>query len=87
MSVNPFAGRGPTKTEERRRIKAFLARQDRAGLRRALWFCRRQDARPHEINCAAAQYDGLATSGTVRAEYRRRGWEIPKPTPMERPER
>jgi len=64
----------------------FLARCSRAGLRRALWFTRRQDARPHEANTAAAQYDGLATANSVRAEYRRRGWEIPKPTRAERPE-
>lgn len=66
---------------------AFLATRDRSGLRRALWFTRRQDARPYEINPAAAQYDGLATAASVRAEYRRRGWKIPKPTRAERVER
>ena len=65
--------------------RAFLARLDRADLRRALWLTRRQDARPHEINPAAAQYDGLATPASVRAEYRRRGWKVPKPTLAERP--
>lgn len=69
-----------------RHDRAFLARQDRAGLRRALWYTRRQDARPFEINPAAAQYDGLATAGAVRAEYRRRGWKVPQPTRAERSE-
>jgi hypothetical protein len=68
-------------------MNSFLAKLDRAGLRRALWFLRRQDARPHESNPAAAQYDRLATAGQVRAEYRRRGWKVPKPTRMERVER
>lgn len=63
----------------------FLAALDRSGLRRALWLTRRQDARPNEINPAAAQYDGLATPASVRAEYRRRGWKIPKPTRAEGP--
>lgn len=66
--------------------REFLAKLDRAGLRRALWLMRRQDARPWEINPAAAQYDGLATAGSVRAEYRRRGWKIPKPSRRERKE-
>jgi hypothetical protein len=65
----------------------FLAALDRAQLRRALWLLRRQDARPAEINPAAAQYDQLATTGSVRAEYRRRGWKVPKPTRAERKER
>lgn len=64
--------------------KSFLASLDRSGLRRALWLLRRQDARPYEANPAAAQYDGLATSGAVRAEYRRRGWKIPPQTYKER---
>ena len=64
--------------------RAFLGRLDRKELRRALWYMRRQDARPQEANPAAAQYDGLATAGSVRAEYRRRGWKIPKPTNAER---
>lgn len=67
--------------------RSFLARLDRAGLRRALRLLRRQDARPGEVNPAAAQYDGHATAGSVRAEYRRRGWKIPKPARVERPER
>ena len=62
----------------------FLARLNRAGLRRALWYTRRQAARPAEINPAAAQYDGLATPSSVRAEYRRRGWKVPKATISER---
>ncbi len=61
----------------------FLASLDQASLRRALWFCRRQDARPNEINPAAAQYDGLATANSIRAEYRRRGWKIPRPLSTE----
>jgi hypothetical protein len=61
----------------------FISKLDRAGLRRALRFLRRQDARPHELNPAAAQYDCIATTGSVRAEYRRRGWKIPKPTRWE----
>jgi hypothetical protein len=65
--------------------RSFLAGLDRKSLRRALWFTRRQDARPYESNQAAAQYDGLATAGSVRAEYRRRGWKIPKVTNAERP--
>lgn len=65
----------------------FLARLDRHGLRRALWFLRRQDARPAENNPAAAQYDDLATVSSVRAEYRRRGWKLPKATRTERAER
>jgi len=64
----------------------FLAGLDRPDLRRALWFTRRQDARPDERNPAAAQYDGLATAGSVRAEYRRRGWKVPKATQAERVE-
>lgn len=65
----------------------FLAKLGRAQLRRALWLLRRQDARPYEINPAAAQYDCLATAGAVRAEYRRRGWRVPKPSRAERVER
>ena len=56
--------------------REFLGKLDRAGLRRALWLMRRQDARPDESNPAAAQYDGLATASSVRAEYRRRGWAL-----------
>jgi len=66
---------------------SFLAALDRSQLRRALWLLRRQDARPYEINPAAAQYDSLATAGSVRAEYRRRGWKVPKLTQAERTER
>lgn len=58
--------------------KSFLARIDRAGLERALQLLRQQKAHPSESNPAAAQYDGLATIGSVRAEYRRRGWVVPK---------
>jgi hypothetical protein len=57
----------------------FLASCDRPALRRALWFTRWEDAHPNDSNPAAAQYDGLATSSSVRAEYRRRGWKIPRP--------
>jgi len=65
--------------------RSFLAALDRAQLRRALRLLRRQDARPREINPAAAQYDCLATSASVRAEYRRRGWKVPVRTAWERP--
>lgn len=65
--------------------RSFLAGITRSSLRRALWFLRRQDARPNEINPAAAQYDGLATVASVRAEYRRRGWRVPRPTRAEAP--
>lgn len=65
--------------------RGFLAKLDRSGLRRALWLLRRQDARPHELNPAAAQYDELATTSSVRAEYRRRGWKLPKRTKGEGP--
>ncbi len=60
--------------------RVFLSRLDRAGLHRALWLMRRQNARPCEANPVAAQYDGLATVSSVQAEYRRRGWKVPKPT-------
>ena len=64
--------------------RGFLASLDRPGLRRALRLLRRQDARPAEINPAAAQYDSHATPSSVRAEYRRRGWKLPKLTRWER---
>lgn len=75
------------RAKARKIAREFLARLDRPGLRRALWFTRRSEARPHEVNPAAAQYWSLATAGYVRAEYRRRGWKVPKPTRAERPER
>lgn len=62
----------------RRYDKEFLQSLDKAGLRRALWHVRRAEAFPYESNPAVAQYDGLATLGSVRAEYRRRGWAWPK---------
>jgi hypothetical protein len=65
--------------------RAFLGKLDRGQLRRALWYVRRQRARPHECNPAAAQYDRLATPMSVYAEYRRRGWKIPKMTALEKP--
>jgi hypothetical protein len=61
----------------RRNDAEFLRRLDRAGLRRALTVLRYQDAHPREPNPAAAQYDRLATTAGVRAEYRRRGWRLP----------
>lgn len=64
-------------------MNTFLAGLDRQGLRRALWLLRRQRARPTEPNPAAAQYDRLASEGQVRAEYKRRGWKVPKPTRAE----
>ncbi len=67
--------------------RSFIEGLDRADLRLALWLMRRQDARPHEINQAAAQYDGLATASAVRAEYKRRGWKVPALTRAERVER
>lgn len=67
-------------------MNAFLTALDRHDLRRALWLLRRQRARPYEVNPAAAQYDGHATEYQVRAEYRRRGWKLPKSTRAERPE-
>lgn len=67
--------------------KSFLMRLDRTSLRRALWFTRRQETRPNENNPAAAQYDGIATAASVRAEYRRRGLRVPRPTRAERAER
>lgn len=67
--------------------RKFLAGLDRRGLRRALWLLRRQDARPREVNPAAAQYDQLATTRSVMAEYRRRGWTVPKASAAERAER
>ncbi len=72
---------------DKRFDRAFIACLSRADLRRALWFLRRQDARPTEVNPAAAQYDRLATAGAVRAEYRRRGWKVPRPSRAERVER
>lgn len=65
--------------------RVFLAGLDRSELRRALRLVRRQDARPDEVNPAAAQYDGLATAASVRAEYRRRSWKVPQRTPWEKP--
>jgi hypothetical protein len=65
--------------------REFLGRLDRTGLRRALWLLRRQDARPGELNPAAAQYDKLATRAGVVAEYKRRGWKLPKRTRAEQP--
>jgi hypothetical protein len=67
--------------------RAFLSGLTRADLRRALWLLRRQDARPWETNHAAAQYDQLATAAACRAEYRRRGWKVPKPSRAESAER
>jgi hypothetical protein len=69
---------------ELKAMRSFLAGQDRAGLRRARALLRRLDARPHEVNPAAAQYDGLATTALVRAEYTRRGWKVPRRTKYER---
>lgn len=65
--------------------REFLGKLDRGQLRRALWYMRRQRARPNECNPAAAQYDGLATLLSVYAEYIRRAWKIPKRTAEEKP--
>jgi hypothetical protein len=64
--------------------RSFLATLGRFDLRRALRLLRRQETRPYEVSPAAAQYDGLATAGAVRAEYRRRNWKLPKPSRFER---
>jgi len=64
--------------------KEFIRSLDRQQLRRALWFLRRQDSRPYELNPAAAQYDSLASTSAIRSEYRRRGWKLPKITRGER---
>ena len=64
--------------------REFLSKLDRAGLRRALWLLRRENARPYEVNPAAAQYSGLATLRGVHNEYRRRGWKLPKATKNEK---
>lgn len=64
--------------------REFLSKLDRSGLRRALWLLRRENARPYEVNPAAAQYSGLATLRGVHAEYRRRGWKLPKITKNEK---
>lgn len=63
--------------------KQFIQNLDRPSLRRALWLLRRQNSR-HEINPAAAQYDGHATLASIRAEYKRRKWKLPKATRAER---
>jgi hypothetical protein len=57
--------------------RSFLQKLERDELRRALIVLRQQDTHPRESNPVAAQYDGLATSGSVKAEYRRRGWKVP----------
>lgn len=63
--------------------RKILSEMTRSQLRRALCCLRRQDARPKEANPAAAQYDGIATTRSVFAEYRRRGWKIPKRSKFE----
>ena len=67
--------------------RELLAGFTRAQLRRALWFMRRQTSRPGEVNPCAAQYNqaGVWSAEAVRAEYRRRGWKVPKPTRAKRP--
>lgn len=75
---------GRKRQEENRRL---LAAFDRWQLRRALFVLRCQDADPNAINPAAAQFDGIATSSSVRAEYRRRKWKVPKPNRFERKRR
>lgn len=70
----------------RRNGRQLLALFDRANLRRAMWLLRREHARPSEPNAPAAQYDSAGiTVGMVRAEYRRRGWKVPKATRGELP--
>lgn len=61
-----------------------LAGWTRPELRSVLWLLRRQHARPSEPNPAAAQYDSVTTLRAVRAEYKRRGWKLPKCTQAER---
>lgn len=72
--------------KQRKEGRALLATFQRPNLRRALWLLRREFARPHEPSAPAAQYEiaGI-TVGMVRAEYRRRGWKLPKATRGERP--
>lgn len=66
--------------------RATLQAFQRPSLRRALWLLRREAARPHELNAPAAQYESAGiTVGMVRAEYRRRGWRLPKATRGEQP--
>lgn len=65
--------------------RTLLAGMDRRELRGVLRLLRYQDAHPSEPNPAAAQYElAGVTTGKVRAEYRRRGWRVPAPTPVER---
>ncbi len=64
--------------------RSLLGRWDRQQLRRALALLRYQDRHPTESIPSAAQYDGIATTCAVMAEYRRRGWKIPKITAGER---
>lgn len=73
---------------ERKRLergREILRSYNRQELRNVLWLLRRQESRPSEPNPAAAQWDGLTTLARVRAEYRRRGWKVPKMTREERP--
>ena len=79
MAMTPYERKW---LERGREILRSYSRQD---LRNVLWLLRRQESRPSEPNPAAAQWDGLTTVGRVRAEYRRRGWKVPKMTPGERP--
>jgi len=65
--------------------RAFLATLDRPRLRHALALLRRMNARPHESNPAGMQLWRLATLRGVHAEYKRRGWKLPKATKAEKP--
>lgn len=57
--------------------REFLSRLDYPGLKRALVLLRYQDRHPRESIPEAAQYDQLATTASVRAEFKRRGWKLP----------
>lgn len=65
--------------------RKFLAQCDKPMLRRALWLLRRMNARPYESNPAGMQLWHLATLRGVHAEYKRRGWKLPKATKAEKP--
>lgn len=64
--------------------RSFLANLDRSGLRRALWLLRRQDARPSEINPAAAQprlrYSARTDDAVASPSY----WKTPRRTSDEK---
>lgn len=69
----------------RKPIHSLLHSMDRSFLRHCLRHLRRYHSSPREANPAGAQCaDAGLTLALVRAEYRRRGWKVPKPTRWER---